>query len=151
MTEAGIDVPGLGDIGGLLPDRVGDLVDAKAAVGFTVDTLPTLLGGLVWAAGVLTIALLASRRTPLPRGWEAVHRVVRPAASALVTVALVAVAAGFAAAAYAAIGDAHPQAHRGRGAARRPQRGLAGHRDRSVRPVRRQRVRGAGERSSRIP
>lgn len=105
----GIDVPGLGDISGLLPDRVGDLIDAKAAVGFSVDTLPTLLGGLVWAAGVLAIALLASRRTPLPRGWEAVHRVVRPAASALVTVALVAVAAGFAAAAYAAIGDAHPK------------------------------------------
>ncbi|MDX2541021.1 streptophobe family protein [Streptomyces sp. WI04-05B] len=105
----GIDIPGLGDISGLLPDRVGDLIDAKAAVGFTVDTLPTLLGGLVWAAGVLTIALLASRRTPLPRGWETVHRVVRPAASALVTVALVAVAAGFAAAGYAAIGDAHPK------------------------------------------
>ena len=44
----------------------------------------TLLGGAVWAVGVLVIALLASRRTPLPRGWEAVHRVVRPAVSALV-------------------------------------------------------------------
>ncbi|WP_086810150.1 streptophobe family protein, partial [Streptomyces reticuliscabiei] len=108
-SGSGIDIPGLGDISGLLPDRVGDLIDAKAAVGFTVDTLPTLLGGLVWAAGVLAIALLASRRTPLPRGWEAVHRVVRPAASALVTVALVAVAAGFAAAGYAAIGDPHPK------------------------------------------
>lgn len=105
----GLDIPGLGDISGLLPDRVGDLIDAKAAVGFSVDALPTLLGGLVWAVGVLAIAILASRRTPLPRGWEAVHRVVRPAASALVTVALVAVAAGLAAAAYAAIGDAHPK------------------------------------------
>lgn len=105
----GLEIPGVGDIGGLLPDRVGDLIDAKAAVGFTVDTLPTLLGGLVWAAAVLAIALLASRRTPLPRGWETVHRVVRPAVSALVTVALVAVAAGLAAAAYAAIGDAHPR------------------------------------------
>ncbi|WP_369238713.1 streptophobe family protein [Streptomyces sp. R21] len=100
---------GLGNIGGLLPDKIGDLVNAKAAVGFTVDTVPTLLGGAAWAAGVLVIALLASRRTPLPRGWEAVHRVVRPAASALVAVLLVAVAAGFAAAAYAAIGDAHPK------------------------------------------
>ncbi|MET7704395.1 streptophobe family protein, partial [Streptomyces sp. NPDC005485] len=100
---------GLGDIGGLLPGKIGDLVNAKAAVGFTVDTVPTLLGGAAWAAGVLVIALLASRRTPLPRGWEAVHRTVRPAASALVTVLLVAVAAGFAAAAYAAIGDAHPK------------------------------------------
>ncbi|MFJ4758593.1 streptophobe family protein [Streptomyces sp. NPDC088763] len=104
-----VEVPGLGDIGGLLPDRIGDLVGAKAAVGFTVDTAPTLLGGLVWCAGVLLIALLASRRTPLPRGWEAVHRVVRPAVSALVTVLLVAVAAGLAAAAYAAVDDAHPK------------------------------------------
>lgn len=103
------DIGGIGDIGGLLPDRLGDLVDAKAAVGFSVDTAPTLLGGLGWSLGILLIALLASRRTPLPPGWEAVHRVVRPAVSAVVTVLLVAVAAGFAAAAYAAIGDDHPK------------------------------------------
>ncbi|MFF6917245.1 streptophobe family protein [Streptomyces sp. NPDC012466] len=106
--SGGVEIPGLGDIGGLLPDRLGDLVDARAAVGFTVDTAPTLLGGLGWSAGILVIALLASRRTPLPPGWEAVHRVVRPAVSAVVTVLLVAVVAGFAAAAYAAIGDDHP-------------------------------------------
>ncbi|MFI6372461.1 streptophobe family protein [Streptomyces sp. NPDC050546] len=109
--SGGLDIPGLGDvgdIGGLLPDRIGDLVDARAAVGFTVDTVPTLFGGLGWSAGILLVALLASRRTPLPRGWEAVHRVVRPAVSAVVTVLLVAVAAGFAAAAYAASGDDHP-------------------------------------------
>ncbi|WP_167409722.1 streptophobe family protein, partial [Streptomyces africanus] len=105
----GLEIPGLGDIGGLLPDRIGDLVDARAAVGFTVDTAPTLLGGAGWSAGILLIALLASRRTPLPRGWEAVHRVVRPAVSAVVTVLLVAVAAGLAAAAYAATGDDHPR------------------------------------------
>ncbi|MGA5897390.1 streptophobe family protein, partial [Streptomyces venetus] len=108
----GVEIPGLGDvgdIGGLLPDRLGDLVDARAAVGFTVDTAPTLLGGLVWSAGILLVALLASRRTPLPPGWEAVHRVVRPAVSAVVTVLLVAVAAGLAAAGYAAIGDDHPR------------------------------------------
>ncbi|MER6528056.1 streptophobe family protein [Streptomyces sp. NPDC001508] len=99
----------LGDVGGLLPDRIGDLIDAKAAVGFTVDTAPTLLGGLGWSAGVLLIALLASRRAPLPRGFDAVHRVVRPAVSALVGVLVVAVVAGLAAAAYAAIGDEHPR------------------------------------------
>ncbi|MEU9241776.1 streptophobe family protein [Streptomyces sp. NPDC048385] len=104
----GLRIPGIGDIGGLLPDRLGNLVHAKAAVGFSVDTAATLLGGLGWSAGILLIALLASRRTPLPPGWTAVHRVVRPAASALVTVLLVAVAAGWAAAAYAAIGDPHP-------------------------------------------
>ncbi|MFF7129564.1 streptophobe family protein [Streptomyces sp. NPDC008240] len=105
----GLRIPGLGDIGGLLPDRIGDLIHAKAAVGFTVDTAPTLLGGLCWSAGILLIALLASRRTPLPPGWEAVHRVVRPVVSALVTVLLTAVAAGLAAAVYAAIGDDHPR------------------------------------------
>ncbi|MET9505758.1 streptophobe family protein [Streptomyces sp. NPDC006622] len=108
----GVGIPGvgdLGDIGALLPDRLGDLVDAQAAVGFTVDTSATLLGALVWSAAVLLIALLASRRTPLPHGWDAVHRVVRPAVSALVTVVLVAVGAGLAAAAYAAIGDDHPK------------------------------------------
>ncbi|WP_328846557.1 streptophobe family protein [Streptomyces sp. NBC_00258] len=104
-----VDVPGLGDIGGLLPDRLGDLADANAEVGFTVETVPTLLGGLGWVLGVLVIALLASRRTPLPRGLTAVHRLVRPAASALVTVLLVAVLAGLSAAAYAAIGDDNPK------------------------------------------
>lgn len=104
-----VDVPGLGDIGGLLPDRLGDLADANAKVGFTVETVPTLLGGLGWVLGVLAIALLASRRTPLPRALTAVHRLVRPAASALVTVLLVAVLAGLSAAAYAAIGDDNPK------------------------------------------
>lgn len=106
--SGGTDIPGLGDIGGLLPSRIGDLIHAKAAVGFTVDTVPTLSGGAAWAAGVVVISLLASRRTPLPRGWEAVHRVVRPAVSALVTVLLMAVVAGLAAAAYAAIRDDRP-------------------------------------------
>ncbi|MEU8959581.1 streptophobe family protein [Streptomyces sp. NPDC048518] len=100
---------GLGDIGGLLPDRLGDLAKAKASVGFTVDTAPTLLGGAVWAAGVLLVALLASRRTPLPAALGWLHRVVRPAVSALVAVVLLAVAAGLAAAAYAMIGDDHPK------------------------------------------
>ncbi|MFD8740534.1 streptophobe family protein, partial [Streptomyces sp. NPDC059618] len=100
---------GLGDLGGLLPGKIGDLVKAKAAVGFSVDTAPTLLGGAAWAAAVLLVALLASRRTPLPAGWDAVHRAVRPAVSSLVAVLLVAVLAGLAAAAYAAVGDAHPK------------------------------------------
>ncbi|MER7171142.1 streptophobe family protein [Streptomyces mesophilus] len=100
------DLPG--GIGDLLPDRLGDLVEAEAAVGFSVDTGPSLLGALVWVLGVLVIALLVSRRTPLPAALTFLHRAVRPAVSALVTVLLVAVAAGLAAAAYAAIGDDHP-------------------------------------------
>lgn len=98
-----------GGIGGLLPDKVGDLVDAKASVGFTVETVPSLLGGAAFVVGVLVIALLASRRTPLPRALSPLHRTVRPAASALVAVLLMAVVAGLAAAAYAMIGDDHPK------------------------------------------
>ncbi|GAA3369681.1 streptophobe family protein [Streptomyces sannanensis] len=106
---AGILPDGLGDLGGLLPDRLGDLAQAKASVGFTVNTADSLAGAALWVLGVLLICLLASRRTPLPRGWEWVHRTVRPAVSALVAVLLVAVVAGYAAAVYAAIGDDQPR------------------------------------------
>ncbi|WP_455360950.1 streptophobe family protein [Streptomyces sp. SYSU K21746] len=95
------DIGGI-DIGGLLPDRLGDLARAEASVGFTVNAGPSLAGGAGWVLGVLVVALLASRRAPLPRGWDVLHRVVRPAVSALVSVLLVAVLAGLAAAAYAA-------------------------------------------------
>ncbi|MFF3698296.1 streptophobe family protein [Streptomyces sp. NPDC002221] len=101
-------VPGLGDIAGLLPGRLAGLAGARARVGFGVDTGHSLAGAACWVAAVLVVALLASRRTPLPRAWSALHRAVRPAVSAVVTVVLVAMAAGLAAAAYAAAGDARP-------------------------------------------
>ncbi|GAA3479833.1 streptophobe family protein [Streptomyces yanii] len=100
---------GLGDPVGLLPDRLADLVRAQAQVGFTVNSPKSLAGGACWVLGVLVIALLASRRTPLPSGLAGLDRTVRPAASAVVSVLLVAVVAGCAAAAYAAVGDAHPK------------------------------------------
>ncbi|MFD8809447.1 streptophobe family protein, partial [Streptomyces sp. NPDC059597] len=103
---------GGGWLGGLVSDRVADLAHADLAIRFVVDIVPTLFGGLGWCAGVLAVALLASRRTPLPAGWDVVRgvvrRVVRPAVSAVVTVLLVAVVAGVAAAGYAAVGDDHP-------------------------------------------
>ncbi|MZD10695.1 hypothetical protein GTW43_37310, partial [Streptomyces sp. SID5785] len=92
-------------VGGLLPDRLGDLAGAKASVGFTVQTGPTLAGGAVFVAGVLVLALLASRRTPLPRALAPLHRLVRPAVSSLVLVLLLAVAAGLVAAVSASLGD----------------------------------------------
>ncbi|MFE1958263.1 streptophobe family protein [Streptomyces sp. NPDC059479] len=109
------EVPGLGDlgdipgVGGLLPDRLGDLADVQATVGFRVDIAGSLAGALLWVFGVLAVALLVSGRAPLPRGWDRAHRIVRPAASALVGVVLMAVLAGLAAATYAAIGDDHPR------------------------------------------
>ncbi|MEU8843914.1 streptophobe family protein [Streptomyces roseus] len=95
-------VPGIGDIGGLLPDRVGDLLDSRVRVGFSVESGPTLLGAGGWGLAVLAVALLASRRGP------AAFARLRPAVSALVTVLLVAVAAVWAAAVWAAAGDGHP-------------------------------------------
>ncbi|MFI1967507.1 hypothetical protein BLA24_28810 [Streptomyces cinnamoneus] len=106
---SGLDIPGLGDIGGGLPDRLAGLANAKAAVGFSVRTGPSLLGGAVWVLLVLLITLLAARRAPVPRGWAVAHRAVRPAASALCAVLVLAVVAGLAAGAgAAATGDDHP-------------------------------------------
>lgn len=99
---------GLGDLGGLLPDRLADPARAEARVGFAVDAGASLAGGACWVLGVLVIALLASR-APLPGIAGRLHAMVRPAVSALVAVLLVAVLAGCAAAAYAAVGDAHPK------------------------------------------
>ncbi|APU39699.1 streptophobe family protein [Streptomyces sp. TN58] len=98
-----VEVPGIGDVGGLLPDRVGDLVEARTRVGFSVEAGPTRVGAGVWALVVLASALLVSRRGP------AVLARVRPAAFAVVTAGLVAVAAGWAAAVWAALGDDHPR------------------------------------------
>ncbi|WP_168724425.1 streptophobe family protein [Streptomyces sp. A1547] len=102
-TPPQVVVPGIGDIGGLLPDRIGDLIDAEARVGFSVESGPTLLGAAVWVLAVLGVALLASRRGP------AAFARLRPAVSALVVALLVAVAAGLAAAVWAALGDEHPR------------------------------------------
>ncbi|WP_327131533.1 streptophobe family protein [Streptomyces sp. NBC_01343] len=99
---AKVVVPGIGDVGGLLPDRVGDLVETRARVGFSVESGPTLLGAGVWVLAVLAVALLASRRGP------AAFARLRPAVSALVTALLLAVAAGLGAAVWAAAGDEHP-------------------------------------------
>ncbi|WP_435865768.1 streptophobe family protein [Streptomyces virginiae] len=101
-TPVKVEVPGIGDIGGLLPDRVGDLVEARTRVGFSVEPGPTLLGAGLWALAVLAVALLVSRRGPAGLAR------VRPAASAVVTAGLVAVAAGLAAAVWAALGDERP-------------------------------------------
>lgn len=103
-------IPGIGDLGdvGGLPDRLAGLAGAKASVGFSVRTGPSLAGGAGWVLGVLLITLLAARRAPLPRGWELLHRSVRPAVSALCAVLVLSVGAGLAAAGYAAAVDDHP-------------------------------------------
>ncbi|MFF7157289.1 streptophobe family protein [Streptomyces sp. NPDC008139] len=101
-------LPGVGKISGGLTDGLQGLIQTKASITFQVATGRTLAGGLVWVLGVLLIALLASRRTPLPAGWEGAHRAVRPAVSALTVVMVVAVLAGDAAACYAALTGDEP-------------------------------------------
>ncbi|MCC2279157.1 streptophobe family protein [Streptomyces sp. ET3-23] len=110
--SGGLQIPGLGslgDIGGGLADRISGLAKAKASVGFSVRTGPSLLGGAVWVLAVLVIAVLVSRRARLPVAWSALHRSVRPAASAVCAVLVLAVVAGLAAAVAAAAGDGRPR------------------------------------------
>ncbi|GAA0440185.1 hypothetical protein GCM10010361_00150 [Streptomyces olivaceiscleroticus] len=98
------DLPGLGDLGGLsglaLPGGLARLADARLRVDFAVAAGPSLVAGALWVLGVLLIALAASRRTPLPHAAAGADRVVRPAASALTQVLLVAVLIGLAAGLY---------------------------------------------------
>jgi hypothetical protein len=82
----------LGGLSGLIGSAVGSSV--KPTVSFQVELLPTLGLGLLWAVAVLAVALLASRRVPLPHGWGLLRRGVRPVASAVVAVVSLAVLAG---------------------------------------------------------
>lgn len=72
----------LGGLGGLIGGNT------NPTVGFRVDLLPTLGLGLLWVLVVLAVAVLASRRCPLPPGWEGLRRTVRPVLSAVLTVLL---------------------------------------------------------------
>jgi hypothetical protein len=73
-----------GGLGGLIGGVVGG--NTKPTVGFKVDLAPTLGIGLLWIVVVLAFAVVASRRAPLPVGWQGLARTVRPVASAITTV-----------------------------------------------------------------
>ncbi|MFB7589040.1 streptophobe family protein [Streptomyces sp. NPDC056169] len=78
-----------------LADLFGELVDAvNPTVGFRTDVGPTLFYGLLWILGVLAVALLVSRRTPLPPRLVRYHEPVRPAAHAMLLLLLAYVAVG---------------------------------------------------------
>ncbi|MFJ5831713.1 streptophobe family protein [Streptomyces sp. NPDC093089] len=90
-----ITIGGGGDEEGSLTDLFGDLLDAvNPTVGFRTDLGPTLFYGLLWILGVLAVALLVSRRTPLPPRLVRYHEPVRPAASAMLLLLLAYVAVG---------------------------------------------------------
>ncbi|MEU8437245.1 streptophobe family protein [Streptomyces sp. NPDC029216] len=63
-------------------EDLGELLDSTPTVGFRADLPATLLFGLLWIVGLLLIALLVSRRAPLPGRLLRFHTAVRPAAFA---------------------------------------------------------------------
>ncbi|MFD7612752.1 streptophobe family protein [Streptomyces sp. NPDC059828] len=81
-------------LGDSLLSDIGDLLDTTPEVGFAADVGPTLLYGLLWLIGVIAMALLVSRRAPLPARLVRFQESVRPAAFAMLTLLL----------AYAAVG-----------------------------------------------
>ncbi|MFD9353047.1 streptophobe family protein [Streptomyces sp. NPDC060031] len=79
---------------GEIAGELGELLDSAPKVGFKAAVPATLLFGLLWILGVLLIALLISRRAPLPAGLIRFHSAVRPAAFAVVALLLAYVAIG---------------------------------------------------------
>lgn len=73
---------------------IGELLDSSPTVGFRADLPATLLFGLLWILGLLLVALLVSRRAPLPTGLVRFHAAVRPAAFATVVLLLAYVVLG---------------------------------------------------------
>ncbi|MFK8909598.1 streptophobe family protein [Streptomyces sp. YS-3] len=73
---------------------IGDLLGATPRVGFETDVPLTLLFGLLWLAGLLFLALVVSRRAPLPARLLRFQESVRPAAFAMLVLLLAYVALG---------------------------------------------------------
>lgn len=73
---------------------LGDFLGVSPEVGFTTDVPQTVLFGLLWLAGVLVLALLVSRRAPLPGRLLPFQESVRPAAHAMVVLLLAYVVLG---------------------------------------------------------
>ncbi|MFE4589215.1 streptophobe family protein [Streptomyces laurentii] len=86
---------GTQEVSGDLGDLVRQLMSAAhPTIGFRTDLGPTLFYGLLWILGVLVVAVLVSRRTPLPPRFVRHHQAVRPAASAALLLFLAYVSAG---------------------------------------------------------
>jgi hypothetical protein len=92
---------------GLLND-LGDLFGVSPTVGFTTDVPLTVLFGLLWLAGVFVLALLASRRAPLPGRLPRLWTSVRPAAYTMVALLLAYVVVGVVVALVVAGTRGHP-------------------------------------------
>ncbi|MDJ0465534.1 streptophobe family protein [Streptomyces sp. H27-C3] len=87
---------------------IGDVLDDSPEVGFEVDIPSTLVFGLLWLVGVLTLALLVSRRAPLPARLVRFQEPVRPAAHAMVVLLLWYVALGLVVGLVVVVTRGHP-------------------------------------------
>jgi hypothetical protein len=88
---------------------LGDLFGVSPEAGFTTDVPQTLVFGLLWMAGVLLLALLVSRRAPLPGPLLRHQESVRPAAHAMVVLLLAHVVLGILVALVVAATRGHAQ------------------------------------------
>ncbi|MEW5656828.1 streptophobe family protein [Streptomyces cinereoruber] len=92
-----------------LMDLFGDLLDSvNPTVGFRTDLGPTLFYGLLWIIGVLLVALLVSRGTPLPSRLVRYQEPVRPAAHAMLLLLLAYVLVGLVVGLVVAATEGHP-------------------------------------------
>lgn len=91
----------------LLSD-LGEFLDATPEVGFRADVGPTLLYGLLWLIGVIAVALMVSRKAPLPARLVRFQESVRPAAYAMVWLLLAYVVLGLCAGIVVAATHGHP-------------------------------------------
>ncbi|WSF21018.1 streptophobe family protein [Streptomyces sp. NBC_01353] len=86
---------GGGETEDTVSDLFGELLDAAdPTVGFRTDLGATLGFGLLWILGVLLMALLVSRSTPLPPRLVRHQEAVRPAAHAMLLLVLAYVVVG---------------------------------------------------------
>ncbi|MEV0185000.1 streptophobe family protein [Streptomyces sp. NPDC050625] len=96
------------DLGNGMLSDIGELLDATPTVGFTTNSLLTVVYGLLWLAGALVLALLVSRGAPLPARLLRFQESVRPAAYAVVALLLAYVALAVVVALVAAATRGHP-------------------------------------------
>ncbi|WP_257133498.1 streptophobe family protein [Streptomyces sp. f51] len=92
----------------LTGSEAADLLGQDPKIGFRAEIPLTLVFGLLWLAGVLVLALIVSRRAPLPARLLRFQEAVRPAAFAMVVLLLACVVLGVLAGIIVMITRGHP-------------------------------------------
>ncbi|MER8058466.1 MULTISPECIES: streptophobe family protein [unclassified Streptomyces] len=95
------------DVGSGTLNDLTSLFEAEPRIGFAADVPETVLFALLWLAGVLVVALLVTRRVPLPGRLPHRREGARPASRAMVELLLAAVAVGLVVALVTAAGRGH--------------------------------------------